>query len=148
MTPASVSPWKLHLLLATGLFLLLSSLAHSFLGWPSIRPQLAAACVPDDRVGALAAGWHFGGLAMAAFGAIVLLTWRRARAGVVCAAGGLEAVGVVAAAYIVFGTAAFVLRSFAPFFLIFIVPGVALAACVWSRSRHPGGAPTEGSDRR
>jgi len=121
-------------MLAAGLLLLVSSLAHSFLGWPSIRPQLVAAGVPEDLVGALAVGWHFGGVAMAAFAAIVLLAWRRACAG---AAGGLEAVGVVAVAYIGFGTAAFVLRSFAPFFLIFIVPGVALALCAWGGVRKP-----------
>jgi Na+/proline symporter len=123
-------------MLAAGLLLMMSSLAHSFLGWPQIRPELVAAGVPDDLVGALAAGWHFGGVAMVAFAAIVLMAWRRARRGDVA---GLEAVGVVAAAYIVFGTTAFVLRSFAPFFLVFIAPGVALAVCAWGRVReHPG----------
>jgi hypothetical protein len=112
-------------MLAAGLLLLVSSLAHSLLGWPQIRPQLVAAGGPEDLVGALAVGWHFGGVAMAAFGVIVLLAWRRARAG---ATGGFEAV--------------FVLRSFAPFFLIFIIPGAGLAACVGFRRRLPGGART------
>jgi len=120
-------------MLAAGLLIFLSSLAHSFLGWPEIRPGLVAAGLPDDLVGALAVGWHFGGVAMAALAIIVLLAWRRARRG---DAAGLEAVGVVAAAYIVFGAAAFVLRSFAPFFLVFIAPGVALAACAWGGGRR------------
>jgi hypothetical protein len=126
-------------MLSAGLLLLASSLAHSLLGWPQIRPQLVAAGVPEDLVGALAAGWHFGGVAMAAFGVIVLLAWRRSRHG---DAAGLEAVAVVAAAYLAFGTAAFVMRSFAPFFLIFIVPGAGLAACVGFRRWLPGVAAT------
>jgi len=147
MDGTPLAPWKRHLMLAAGLLLIASSMAHSFLGWPQIGPQLVASGVPDDLVGALAVGWHFGGVAMAAFGVIVLLAWRRARPGAAGGAGGLEAVGVVAAAYVVFGTAAFVLRSFAPFFLVFILPGVALAACAWPRPRHRGPTPAEGSGR-
>ena len=132
MDATPLTPWKRHVMLAAGLLLLLSSLAHSLLGWPSIRPQLVAAGVPEDLVGALAVGWHFGGVAMAVFAAIVLMTWRRARRGELA---GLATVGVIAAAYIAFGTTAFVLRAFAPFFLIFIIPGVALAVCAWGGAR-------------
>lgn len=106
---------------------------------PATASSLGWGSIPCEQPGALAVGWHLGGVAMAAFGVIVLLAWRRARHD---DAAGLEAVTVVAAACIVFGTAAFVMRSFAPFFLIFIIPGVALAACVGFRRRLAGGART------
>jgi hypothetical protein len=123
---ALLAPWKRHLILASGLVLLLSSLAHSLLGWKQIGAELAAAGTPPDLTGALAAGWHFGGVAMAAFAAIVLIAWRRARAG---DPSGLVVAQVVGATYLAFGTAAFVLRSFDPFFMIFVLPGAALFFC-------------------
>jgi hypothetical protein len=136
MDQAAIAPWKRHLMLASALLLLASSLAHSFLGWRSLSPGLAAAGVADDLSGALAAGWHFGGVAMTAFATIVLVAWRRARRG---DGSGLAMAQVIGAAYVVFGSAAFVLRSFAPFFMIFILPGAALLLS--SRPIRTGGRP-------
>ncbi|MGH9750292.1 MAG: hypothetical protein ACRD5D_04720 [Candidatus Polarisedimenticolia bacterium] len=117
------------LIFAVGLFLLLSAGAHAFLGWPMNRRALIAAGAGADLIRPLAIGWNFGGAAMAAFGLILLAAWRRIRAGQGAAVGGV--IGVIAAAYLVFGGAALVYTDFNPHFLLFVVPGLLLAAGLW-----------------
>jgi hypothetical protein len=100
--------------------MLLSAPAHSLLGWPELRAELGRTGAPADLVRALQIGWHFGGLAMAAFGAITLHVFRSP------VRDGLPSTGpawVVAALYLGFGAAALLLTGFDPFFLVFIVPG-------------------------
>jgi hypothetical protein len=127
-----VLPWFVPVV---GVFLLLSSLAHAFLGWPQIRGELEAAGAPSNLVGAIAAGWYFGSAAMAALGAIVLLSWRELSRQKSMAQ---AAAVVVAVAYLLFGTLAFLLRSFNPHFMIgFVAPGILLGIpavfCSWRR---------------
>jgi len=109
--------------LVASLFLILSSAAHSFLGWDRMRDQLAAAQAPPDLAFGVKVGWLFGGVAMLAFGLILLALFVRRFRGE--SASSLPAV-VVAAAYLGFGVWAMFASDFDPFFVIFIVPGVLL----------------------
>ena len=109
--------------LVASLILILSSAAHSFLGWEQLRGKLVAARVPADLVFGLKVGWMFGGVAMLAFGLILLTLFvKRLRGESVSS---LAAV-VIAAAYLGFGAWALVASGFDPFFFIFIVPGILL----------------------
>lgn len=58
--------------LIAGAILVLSSAAHSFLGWKALQARLVTAQAPSDLIQGLAIGWHFAGAAMLAFGIIVL----------------------------------------------------------------------------
>ena len=51
-----------------GVLLVLSALAHAFLGWPAMLAGLTEAGAGDDLTGALAVGWYFGSMAMFVFG--------------------------------------------------------------------------------
>ncbi|HEV7839808.1 MAG TPA: hypothetical protein VGO75_17185 [Gemmatimonadaceae bacterium] len=110
-----------------GSIFILSSAAHSLLGWPSLREKLAAATAPADLTTALMIGWHFAGLAMLVFGIIVIGSFAHAIRG--------ESVSfttcvVIGLAYTLYGVWALaVVRD--PFFLIFIVPGLLLLAASW-----------------
>jgi len=102
--------------------LLLSSVAHSLMGWPAIRAKLAESNVPADLVFGLQIGWQFGGVCMVVFAVILFsLFMRRLRGEAVSTLPAL-AIGI---AYVVFGAWA-LMSSKDPFFLIFIVPGVLL----------------------
>ncbi|HKR65033.1 MAG TPA: hypothetical protein VJZ00_14970 [Thermoanaerobaculia bacterium] len=104
------------------LILLLSSLAHSLLGWPNIRAQLEAAHAPADLITGLQIGWQFGGVAMVVFAAITAAVFiARMRGQQVSAFAPL----VIAIAYLAFGTWALVATR-NPFFAIFIAPAVLL----------------------
>lgn len=113
--------------IVAGVLMLASSAAHSMLGWPSIRAKLAESRAPDDLVQGLAVGWHFGGAAMVAFACIVLWTFLRRMQG-----DGVSLVpaGIVAFLYLAFGAGALAVTG-DPFFLVFIVPGLMLAAAAF-----------------
>lgn len=112
-----------------GVLIVLSAVAHSALGGATLRAALVAAGVPDDLLRGVLVGWHFGGAAMLAFGAIVLHTFARpAKAGV-----SLVPVRIIATAYLLFGVAALVVSDFDPFFLVFIAPGAGLALVAFFR---------------
>jgi len=123
---------RVVLVLCAGTFMLLSALAHAFIGWPSVREALQAAGNPEELVSGLAAGWFFGTASMATFGAIVLSAGRRLRRGDRSALGSVR---WIATCYLVFGLAAYVLRGFAPHFLLFVGTGVlaGIPAFVWRR---------------
>jgi len=109
--------------LIASLIMIFSSAMHSLLGWSWLRGQLAAARVPPDLTFGLKVGWQFGGVAMLAFGLILLALFvKRLRGESVSS---LAAV-VVAVAYLGFGVWALFASDFDPFFSIFIVPGVLL----------------------
>ncbi|HET9039498.1 MAG TPA: hypothetical protein VFN40_04985, partial [Gemmatimonadales bacterium] len=61
---------RLMLGLITGVLLLVSSAAHSLLGWPQFRHGLTEAHAPADLIVGLSLGWQFAGLAMLVFGVI------------------------------------------------------------------------------
>ena len=110
--------------LISGVILLLSSAAHSLLGWKQLRSELESARIPSDLVFSVAIGWHFGGVAMLAFGCLVIWLFVKRLKGVTTPS--FPAL-VVALAYLAFGTWAFILSKLNPFFFVFIVPGVLLA---------------------
>lgn len=115
-----------------GALLILSSGAHSLLGWEALRAQLAATNAPADLVQGLKMGWLFGGVAMLAFGIMVLAIFvKRLRGDAVSALPG----AVIAVAYLAFGAWALVASNFDPFFFVFIVPGVLLALAASGRIR-------------
>jgi hypothetical protein len=101
--------------------LLASGFAHASLGWRQFAPVLAAASVPTDTIGALAAGWYFGSVAMLAFGAIALsVALSRSPSPFLY-------LGIIAGGYILFGLAAYILLDFNPHFLGFVAIGLLAA---------------------
>jgi len=117
--------------LAAGAILVASSAAHSLLGWPRLRGELAASDTPTDLVTGLAIGWHFAGVAMLAFGCIVLWLFVDRLRG---RAADLGPALLIALVYVGFGIWALVVSGVDPFFLIFIVPGLMLLAASWGPS--------------
>jgi hypothetical protein len=114
--------------LLAGVLLILSSAAHVLLGWKQLGIALAAAHTAPDLITALSIGWHFAGAAMLAFGCIVLVTFfdamRRRPVS-------FRPVGFIALVYLLFGLWALKVSDLNPFFLVFIVPGLMLAAASW-----------------
>src|SRR5687768_6503524 len=95
------------------LLIILSSAAHSFLGWSSLGASLANIQAPPELIGGLRIGWQFGGVAMLTFGCIVIgemttLRHRRSAA--------LWSVLLIGLVYAAFGSWAFVVSDFSPFF--------------------------------
>jgi hypothetical protein len=113
-----------------GVVLILSSGAHSLMGWPAMRQQLADAGASADLQTGLKAGWQFGGAAMLAFGVIVLSIFI-ARPGPRASRAPAAA---IAALYMLFGVWALAMSG-NPFFFIFIVPGSLLAFASTSSAR-------------
>ena len=115
--------------IVAGVLMIASAAAHSLLGWPQLRAQLAQSHVPGDLVQGLAVGWHFGGAAMVAFACIVLWVFVRRLRG---RPAPLVPPTIIAAAYLAFGAGALAVTG-DPFFLVFIVPGLMLAAASFPR---------------
>jgi hypothetical protein len=104
-----------------GLLIAASSFAHAFAGWPPLREALVATGVGADLLGALAAGWIFGSVAMLVLGLLAALDGARLRAGT---ATSLAAARLVGLAYLAFGLAAYVARDLNPHFLGFVALGL------------------------
>lgn len=125
-------------LLAGALFLL-SSVAHSVIGWSFVRAELAQVPALDpallDRVGLT---WRLGGASMIAFGLIVLQPFVQLARG---RAASLVAARIVAGSYTVYGLWALFASGGDPFFAAtFVAPGVLLA---FATSGSPGLAERE-----
>lgn len=119
--------------LIAGAILVLSSAAHSILGWKSLQARLVAAQAPPDLIQGLAIGWHFAGAAMLAFGLIVISLFARRLRGQ--AVSPLPAL-IIAILYVVSGVLSLVITA-NPFFFIFIVPGLMLALAAWPSAPPP-----------
>jgi len=109
--------------LMAGAILVLSSAAHSVLGWKRMQGSLAATNAPPELVQALELGWLFGGVAILTFGCIALAVFASLLRGRTVS---LLPTALIALAYLWFGAWALV-TSGDPFFYIFIVPGAMLA---------------------
>lgn len=109
------------------MLILASALAHALLGWPSIRSALATTSIDADLLGALAVGWYFGSASMLAFSFIVAIQALRRFKGASLDIGTLSS---IAAVYILFGTAALIVRSFNLHLLLFVITGIFVAAFV------------------
>jgi len=113
--------------LIAGAVLVLSSAAHSFLGWKALQARLVTTQAPPDLIQGLAIGWHFAGAAMLAFGIIVLTIFAKRLRGE--AVSSLPAL-IIAILYVISGVWAMLVTG-NPFFFIFIVPGLMLAVAAW-----------------
>jgi hypothetical protein len=58
--------------LVAGVLILLSSAAHTLLGWRQLSGELAAAHVEGELLRGLQFGWYFGGVAMLLLAVILL----------------------------------------------------------------------------
>jgi hypothetical protein len=115
---------RTYLGLITGVLLILSSGAHSLVGWNAMSDQLQRAQVPNELQQGLAAGWHYGGAMMLTIGLIVAwLFWQRLKGRPVSTA----PAALVALVYLVFSSWALVTTGEPAFALVFFVPGVLLA---------------------
>jgi hypothetical protein len=110
--------------LISGVILVLSSGAHTFMGWQALGAELAKTNAPAELVTGLEIGWKWGGVAMLAFGITVIAIFLKRYRGEPASTFGAALVSV---AYIAFGAWALVHSNFDPFFFVFIVPGVLLA---------------------
>ncbi|HEX6641752.1 MAG TPA: hypothetical protein VF215_11600 [Thermoanaerobaculia bacterium] len=121
--------WRAMVGLVASLILILSSGAHSILGWKSLAAQLAATNAPADLVRGLQIGWEFGGFAMLAFGIIAATIFLRRLRGEAVSTLPTIVIGVF---YVLFGAWA-LLVSRDPFFLIMLVPGALMLLASWPR---------------
>lgn len=124
------------LAIVAAVMLVLSSGAHSLLGWPPLRARLADANVPAELVSGLGMGWHFAGVAMLVLGMLVfwlLAESRRSGASVVLP------LQIIGGAYELFAIGCFALLGWDPFLLTFLVPGTLLsvAAALMRRPAVP-----------
>ena len=119
--------WRYVLGMIVGVILILSSGAHSILGWKGLGAELAKTNAPATLVTNLEIGWLWGGAAILIFGIMVIVAFReRARH----PGASLRPMLILGIAYTAFGVWAIV-RSASLFFLIFVVPGVMLIAAAW-----------------
>jgi hypothetical protein len=110
--------------LIAALILILSSAAHTILGWKALSARLAGTNAPLDLIQGLRIGWEFGGAAMLTFGIIVAVTFLRRLP--------VLPVFLIAVLYVAFGAYAFTATG-NPFFFIFIGPGALLLFAAWPR---------------
>lgn len=114
--------------LIAGAMFLASSAAHSLLGWKQLGAALARTSAPPELVTNLSIGWHFAGLAMLAFGIIVLWLFTQALKRRVIS---LRPALIIAVSYLAFGIWALIVSRGDLFFLVFIVPGLMLVLASW-----------------
>lgn len=106
--------------LTGSVLMLLSSIPHSVLGWPAQRQVLLQSHVPADTVLGLSVGWYFGGMAIAVFGLIAVVSFVQVLRG---HAPHMRATTIVGVGYTLFGVWAWLVTREA-FALVFIVPGL------------------------
>lgn len=114
--------------LVAGAFILLSSIAHTFLGTPSLNTELSKINAPSDLASSIRIAWVFGGAAMLVLGCLTLAHFLKAFSNhkpVVSA----RAVQLIGLTYTAFGVWALVVSGMELFFLSFFLPGVVLLAC-------------------
>jgi hypothetical protein len=112
----------------TGIILLLSSGAHSFLGWKSMREQLVATNAPEDLITGLGIGWNFAGLAIFIFGCILLGVFIPRIRGRLVPLWPARLIGI---AYTIAGLVAYKMSGSNFFMTIFVVPGILIALASW-----------------
>jgi hypothetical protein len=110
--------------------MIVSAAAHSLLGWKELKGVLGATQVPAELIQTLGLGWNFGGVAMLAFGCIVVAVFAQRLRGQTVSAMPAHVIG---ATYVAYGVGALLVTRFDPFFLIFVVPGVMLLIAPISR---------------
>ena len=116
--------------LVASVLILLSSAAHTLLGWRAVSAELAAAHVQGELLLGLRIGWYFGGLAMLLIGTILLALFVARLRG---EGRTLLPATVVGVGYLAFGAWALMVSG-DPFFTVFVLPGALLAIAAWFRS--------------
>lgn len=117
--------------LIAAILIILSSAAHSLLGWKALGAQLSAAGAPADLIGGLRIGWQFGGAAMLTFGVLALMIFFHRLRGEGVLAFPAFLIGLL---YVLFGAWAMAVSGFDPFFAgVFLVPGALLLFAAWPR---------------
>jgi hypothetical protein len=111
--------------LIAGAILILSAGAHSFMGWQAMRAALAQTNAPAELVQGLQVGWMFGGPVMIVFGILCIHTFLKRFRGQPAST---FAPVLISVAYLGFGAWAAMLTHGDPFFVVFVLPGVLLAA--------------------
>src|SRR5262245_16898480 len=91
--------------LVAGAFMILSSAAHSLLGWKLLRAELEKGSASGELITSLALGWHFAGAAMLAFGFIVVALFRHRFQGIDV---NVKPAIVIGLTYVVYGACALV----------------------------------------
>jgi hypothetical protein len=128
---SAISRARTFIGLIAGVFFLVSSAAHSLLGWKELSGELAKVNASPDLTQSLAIGWHFGGAAMLVFGVIVCWTfaqaWRKR-------AVSLTPLLFIALGYATFGAVALAATRNA-FFLMFVIHGLLLSFAAWPPSK-------------
>ena len=119
---------RLVLVLMSGILFLLSSVAHSVMGWPNLAMQLDLAGAPDELVRGLAVGWNFGGVMMALIGLLAVKAARDAHRSRPVDRTSLVILGLT---YAMFGVGAAPFLQSAVFAAVFVVPGALLAIGAW-----------------
>jgi hypothetical protein len=131
--PATISRPRIALGLLGGAAVIASSAAHSLLGWKALDSALDAVQAPPAVIRSLSIGWHFAGVAMLAFGVIVVRLFAdRLRGRVVS----LWPVRFIAVVYLAFGAWALAVSELDPFFMVFIGPGLVMLAAAWGSRRE------------
>jgi hypothetical protein len=121
------------LVLFAGVLMILSAAVHGAAGWPFMRGELTRLNAAPDLIDGFAAGWNFGTVAMIGFGVITVHGALRLRRQDLS---GVAAVRVIAACYVAFGLAFFLLTQFTPFFLMFTAIGILAGAPVLRPARR------------
>lgn len=111
-------------------FLFLSAFAHSFLGWPELRGELAQVSAPKDLTNGLLVGWEFGGLTMLLLALILGNLFLQRRKGVAVSAFPALITGI---GYVCFGLWAMLGVDLQPFYFVFIAPGALLVFAAWGQ---------------
>jgi hypothetical protein len=120
--------------LLAGLMILGSSFGHSIAGWRAIHGQLEQARVPADLVKGLHIGWQFAGGAMFVVGILILWTYVDALRGRPVS---FRVPYLVSLFYLLFGMWSFRAAGDLFFLIVFVLPGVLLAAAARPRGRVP-----------
>lgn len=115
--------WRAVIGLIAAAVLIVSSVAHSILGWRALGSQLTRGGAPRDLIDGIHIGWQFGGVSMLTFGIIAATIFTQRLRGRLVSTLPTAVIGVV---YVLFGGWALI-ASGNPFFFIFIVPGTLLA---------------------
>ena len=109
--------------LVAGIVLLVSSAAHTFLGWKGLSEELTKVNAPRDLSLGVQAGWVFAGTAMFVFGCLVIPLFAAALKG---RAVSLRPALLIGVFYVSYGAWALTLSDYDPFFFIFLIPGALL----------------------
>lgn len=103
-----------------GILMIAAGFMHSLMGWPEMLKTFAKTNAPADVIQGLAIPWHFTGVSMITFGAIISALFLGRLRGRPGAAGAPLALACVYLAFGIFVMAFINANAF--FFVIFILP--------------------------